>query len=146
MARRDTQRQLRLFGVGDLGPPDEDGREAGSDSSNYERWEEVFSTWGDSSQRRGLRTTWLTGSVGRASPVMGSRSCGVLTDSVQAGRWISCSLAPARWLPDGSGIAYCTTALSGKSLMQVMNMVRKSLALSLPPPLAGRGRGLPSAS
>ncbi len=42
MARRDTQRQLRLFGVGDLGPPDEDGREAGSDSSNYERWEEVF--------------------------------------------------------------------------------------------------------
>ena len=133
MARRDTQRQLRLFGVGDLGPPDEDGREAGPTIQTMRGGRKSFSTWGDSSQRRGLRTTWLTGSVGRASPVMGSRSCGVLTDSVQAGRWISCSLAPARWLPDGSGIAYCTRALSGKSLMQVMNVVRKFPAFSVPP-------------
>ena len=41
MARRDVNRQPRLFGVGDLGPPDEDGGGAGSGMSDAERWQEV---------------------------------------------------------------------------------------------------------
>ena len=43
MARRevDRQRQLRLFGVGDLGPPDDGGDDAGSGMSDDERWQEV---------------------------------------------------------------------------------------------------------
>ena len=41
MARREAERQLWLFGVGDLGPPDED-EENGSGISNDERWERVF--------------------------------------------------------------------------------------------------------
>ena len=42
MARRDVERQLRLFGVGDLGPPDGGDGVAGSDGSDDERWDEVF--------------------------------------------------------------------------------------------------------
>ena len=42
MSRREVERQLRLFGVGDLGPLDDDNEEAGSGISNDERWEEVF--------------------------------------------------------------------------------------------------------
>ncbi len=42
MARRERQRQLRLFGVGDLGPPDDGDGRAGSGKSDDERWDEVF--------------------------------------------------------------------------------------------------------
>ena len=41
MARREVERQLRLFGVGDLGPPEEEDVD-GSDGPDDERWDRVF--------------------------------------------------------------------------------------------------------
>ena len=41
MARREVERQLRLFGVGGLGPPEEDDVD-GSEGSDDERWDAVF--------------------------------------------------------------------------------------------------------
>lgn len=41
MARREVERQLRLFGVGDLGPPEEDDVD-GSEGSDDDRWDAVF--------------------------------------------------------------------------------------------------------
>ena len=43
MARRKVERQMRLFGVGDLGPLDDDDGDAGSGVSDHERWQEVHS-------------------------------------------------------------------------------------------------------
>ena len=43
MARREVERQMRLFGVGDLGPPDDDDGDAGSGVSDDERWQGVHS-------------------------------------------------------------------------------------------------------
>ena len=42
MARREAERQPRLFGVGDLGLPDDDGRDAGAGMSDAERWQEAY--------------------------------------------------------------------------------------------------------
>ena len=41
MARKEVERQLQLFGVGDLGPPDEDA-DTESGISNDARWQEVY--------------------------------------------------------------------------------------------------------
>lgn len=42
MARKEQERQLRLFGVGDLGPPDEEGGGAVPEGSDDERWDAVY--------------------------------------------------------------------------------------------------------
>ena len=42
MARREVERQLRLFGVGDLASLDEEKGSTGAVDDNDERWNEVF--------------------------------------------------------------------------------------------------------
>lgn len=42
MARKEVERQLRLFGVGDLAPPDEEDGVAVSDGSDDGRWDAVY--------------------------------------------------------------------------------------------------------
>ena len=46
MARREVQRQLRLFGVGDLGLSGEEEGSAEADGGNDERWNEIYRNLG----------------------------------------------------------------------------------------------------
>ncbi len=42
MARREVERQLRLFGVGDLDSGDEEKGSTGALADNDERWNEIY--------------------------------------------------------------------------------------------------------
>ena len=46
MARRKVERQMRLFGVGDLGPLDDDDGDAGSGVSDDESGRKSVAAWG----------------------------------------------------------------------------------------------------
>ena len=55
MARKEQERQLRLFGVGDLGPPDEEGGGAVPEGSDDERWDAVYRHLGRILAEEGFR-------------------------------------------------------------------------------------------
>ena len=63
MARKEQERQLRLFGVGDLGPPDEEGEGAVPDGPDDERWDAVYRHLGRILAEEGFKAY-----LGRLSP------------------------------------------------------------------------------